>query len=92
MTNTQIRLLYIKTKYRILSKALMEAIKNPEQVSDPKIIQQIDNLDAEILYNSLCDAGIGELHAEMTLCRILRKDFKTRSLDISRFTDKARVK
>ena len=92
MSNKEARLAYIKCKRRILPNAVIKAINDPNSVNDPKVIQIIDNLDAELLYTSLRPVGLGHMHAEITLCKILKKDFKSRSLDVSRFAENVLTK
>ena len=92
LDNTKIRLDYIEFKNRTLPTPVIQAINNPNSVTDPKVIQIIDNLDAELLYNSLRKAGLSHTRAEIYLCKILKKDFKSRSLDVSRFAETVATK
>ena len=70
MSNKEARLAYIKRTHRILPNAVIKAINDPNSVNDPKVIQIIDNLDAELLYTSLREVGLGH----MLLAQLSRLD------------------
>ena len=92
MSNKEARLAYIKRTRRILPNAVIQAINNPNSVTDPKVIAALDNFDAALLYYSLRELGLGHMRSEIILCQILKEDFKSRSLDVSRFAENVLTK